>query len=75
MSKAKVGSGCLMVRLADGTGQYFCDETRRQGQMQWSPRETEAHRFATVGEAEQQASAFERNSAAKEYLVVPLPKR
>jgi hypothetical protein len=60
----------IAVRLADGSHRYYCLEGAIQGQ--WGPRESQARRFASADDAQRQASAFQTNDAAKEYLVVHL---
>lgn len=63
----------VVVRLADGRRLFWCaPSSRRSGQDQWGPRDTQALRFTTQEEAQRVAAQFETNAAAKEYLVVQL---
>ena len=70
---ANAGGWAVVVRLANGSRLYWCaPESRRGGQDRWSPRRTQALRFATKADAERAAAEFGVNAAAKEYLVVAL---
>jgi hypothetical protein len=61
----------IVVRLADRRRMFWCAPGgRRGGQDRWSPRETQALRFAAKGDAERAVAQFETNAAAKEYVVV-----
>jgi len=58
------------VRLADGSTQYYAEQSARQGQHEWTPRENQAHRFNTHRDAASFVALCERNSIAQEYVVV-----
>ena len=61
----------VAVRLADGRKLYWCAPgSRRGGQDEWSPRVSQALRFATQKDAERVIAEFDKTSAVKEYLVV-----
>jgi hypothetical protein len=62
----------IAVRLADGSRRYYCLEGGIQGQ--WGAHESQAYRFGSADDAELQASDFQANDAAKEYLVLRLPQ-
>ena len=70
---ANAGGWAVVVRLANGSRLYWCaPESRRGGQDRWSPRRTQALRFATKAHAERAAAEFDVNAVAKAYLVVAL---
>jgi hypothetical protein len=51
---------------------YYSTRLDARGQGDWSPRASEAQRFATEEKAAQIAGSFETNRKAKEYEVVRL---
>jgi hypothetical protein len=68
---AKKVEWVIVARLADGRRMFWCAPgSRRGGHADWSPRATQALRFAIKGDAERAAARFETSAAAKEYLVV-----
>lgn len=58
MSSSRAGTWGVVVRLADGSLRYYAPHSRRQGQADWSPRESQARRFPSRDEAERQITAF-----------------
>lgn len=60
----------VAVRLADGSHLYFSPGSNREGQSDWSPRRTQAHRFATEVEAADAATRFEVNASARQYVIL-----
>ena len=61
----------VAVRLADGRRLYWCPPgSRRGGQDQWSPRVSQAIRFAAREDAERVIAEFDKTAAVSEYLVV-----
>jgi hypothetical protein len=61
----------VVARLADGRHLYWCAPGSRQGgQDQWSPRASQALRYAMRADAERVIAGFDQPSAVKEYLVV-----
>ena len=72
-SVSNAAGWAVVVRLANGSRLYWCAPgSPRRGQDQWSPRRTQALRFATKADAERAAAEFAVNAHAKEYLVVAL---
>ena len=63
----------VVVRLADGRRLYYSLGSGRQGQEEWSPRASQAHRYGTQGDADRVAGNFAINAHAREYLAVQLP--
>jgi hypothetical protein len=63
----------VVVRLADGRRLFYSPGSRRQGQEEWSPRPTQAHRYSTQADAERVAGTLTTNAQAGEYLAVQLP--
>ena len=73
MASAKRGAEWgVVVRLADGRRLYYSPDSGRQGQEEWSPRESQAQRYATREGAEQVAANFTTNAQAREYVPVQL---
>jgi hypothetical protein len=60
------------VLLDDEACLYYSTRLDARGQRDWSPRASEAQRFATEEKAAQIAGEFEINRKAKEYEVVRL---
>lgn len=67
------GEWAVVVRLPDGRVRYYAEHTERSGQSQWSPRESQAHRFPSAEAAEALMEGWEPNGAAREYAVISLP--
>lgn len=63
----KASRWAVTVRLADGSTRYYAVQSARQGQQEWTPRENQAHGFATEDEAAAFAASCDRNGEAKEY--------
>jgi hypothetical protein len=72
MASAERAAWGVAVRLADGSKLFYSPESGRHGQEDWSPRESQARRYATQEEAEREAQAFRTNAQAREYQVIPL---
>ena len=73
VASTKLGQWGVAVRRADGSHLFYAPDSGRQGgQVDWSPRESQACRYATREEAEWQAQTFATNAQAPEYLVVRL---
>lgn len=72
MAAAKRADWGVAVRLADGSRLFYSQGSGRQGQEDWSPRESQARRYATREEAEREAEAFDTNAQAREYLAIQL---
>jgi hypothetical protein len=63
----------VVVRLPDGRQRYYSPDSGRQGQEEWSPRVSQAHRYATGDDAERVAATRTTNAQAREHLAVQLP--
>jgi hypothetical protein len=63
----------VAVRLRDGSMRYYAPISDRQGQHDWSPRATQAHRFADQAAAEAFAASCYVGSDAREYIALQLP--
>ena len=70
MASGKRAEWGVVVRLPDGRRLFYSPESGRQGQEDWSPRESQARRYATREEAEREAEAFSTNAQAREYLAI-----
>ena len=64
----------ITVRLNNGSRLYYSTRLDASGQPDWTPRVTEARRFATESEAAEQAAPMQTNRTAMEYEVVHLPQ-
>jgi hypothetical protein len=73
MSPARETAWVVAARLADGRRLYHSPKSGRQGQQEWSPRTSQAHRYATRDDAERAAIGFATNSDALEYEVIQCP--
>ena len=61
----------IIAVLADGRNAYWCAPgSRRGGQDQWSPRESQALCYSTRAEAEQVITTFTFSPAVSRYEVV-----
>ncbi|MGN8247194.1 hypothetical protein ACTHAM_000866 [Cellulomonas soli] len=69
----------IVVRLRDGGAYYYYEDPRMRawdgGPLEAWGRQSQAHQFTSREAAESLAARMQTNSAAKEYLVVQLPKR
>ncbi len=72
MASAKRAAWGVVLRLADGSRLFYSPESGRHGQEDWSPRESQARRYATREEAEREAEGFTTNGQAREYLAIRL---
>ncbi|MDR6436808.1 hypothetical protein J2790_001951 [Paenarthrobacter nicotinovorans] len=72
MGKRKPAAWGIVVRLDNGLQFYYYLHPNRP-RDEWSPRENQAFRFTSEGEAQTRCNTFLTNSKAKEYYVVPLP--
>lgn len=64
----------VVVRLADGSTLFYCEDSQRQAQHEWTPRERDAQRFPTEATAAAFAATCQTNGAAREYRAVKLPQ-
>lgn len=65
------GRWVIVAVLADGTNTYWCAPgSRRGGQDQWSPRESQALRYPTRAQAEQVIATFDSSRAVSRYEVI-----
>ena len=64
----------ITVRLNDGSRLYYSTRLDASGEPDWTPRVTEARRFAAESEAAKEAAPMQRNRVAMEYEVVHLPQ-
>jgi hypothetical protein len=71
-ASAKGAEWGVVVRLADGSSLFYSPGSGRQGQEDWSPRESQARRFATQEEAKREAASVSTNAQAQEYRAVRL---
>lgn len=62
----------VVVRLADGSHRFYAPQSGRQGQEDWSPRESQARRYPSREDAEREAASFTANSQAREYMAIKL---
>jgi hypothetical protein len=62
----------VAVRRADGSHLFYAPHRGRQSQEDWSPRKSQARRYATREEAERDAQTFGTNAQAREYLAIQL---
>jgi hypothetical protein len=62
--------GVVAARIAAGRRLYCsASGSRQRGQDQWSPRASQALRYATRADAERVIAGFDQPPAVKEYLV------
>ncbi|WP_432881128.1 hypothetical protein ACQPYH_36720 [Kribbella sp. CA-245084] len=67
----RANAWAVTVRLNDGTVLFWCgEEAERRGQG-WG-RQSQAHRYATLDDAERYAATCATNSKAREYSAVHL---
>lgn len=64
----------ITVRLNNGQRLYYSVRLDPRGDPEWTPRLTEARRFATQAEAEKEATPMQTNRVAQEYEVLRLPQ-
>lgn len=64
----------ITVGLSDGQRLYYSTRRGARGDPEWTLRLSEARRFATQAEAEDEVGPMQTNRAAKEYDVVRLPQ-
>ena len=61
----------ILAVLADGKNAFWCaPRSRRGGQDQWSPRESQALRYSTRAEAEKVVAMFGSLPAVSRYDIV-----
>jgi len=72
LAPARKAAWAVVVRLADGRRLFYSPRNGRQGQESWSPRESQAHRYASREDAERDAASLTTNAQAREYLVITL---
>jgi hypothetical protein len=73
MASAKRAVWGVVVRLANGRQLFSRPGVRRQGQEDWSPRESPARRYGNAGGRRRVGgSVHTTNAQAREYLVIQL---